>query len=491
MMAEGPKSTKNDKASDSKAKTSDTSGKAAKGAKGPIEDAEVIGETPPKAAPSSVPAAKAAAKNAADTTAAGGAKPEKATEEPAAKPASASARSVPPTGRADKRTDRPEEKPAEKTADKKADKPAAKPSDQPDGTKSSERARAAAKPEPAQPQKVQKRRSGFGAFLGLVLGGIAAAVIGFVAARTVVPEGWPFPGVEPKEDPLVGVVDAQAAKIAALGDRLEALGATLESVRSDTTTLYESRDSVTSRLDGLEARVGEITEQLAAIETRLSAVEKLAPESTEAAKVAAEAYARELAALRERFEGELAEIDAAQAQASALEAQIAESSKAAVGRAALAKVEAALDTGEPFEDALLELREATGLDAPEALRAVAAKGVPVLADLQADFPAAARAAIEADIRKRVEDGSMSKLDAFLKLQLGTRTLEPIEGDSADAVLSRAEAALKTGDLDTVLAELDTLPDAAKPAFAEWRARAEMRANALAAGKLLSEQLNAK
>ena len=86
---------------------------------------------------------------------------------------------------------------------------------------------------------------------------------------------------------------------------------------------------------------------------------------------------------------------------------------------------------------------------------------------------------------------MNRMQAFLQTQLGTRSLEPREGDSADAVLSRAEAALKAGDLDTVLAEIDTLPEASKPAFAEWRALTETRAAALAAGKALADELNAK
>ena len=53
------------------------------------------------------------------------------------------------------------------------------------------------------------------------------------------------------------------------------------------------------------------------------------------------------------------------------------------------------------------------------------------------------------------------------------------------------SALKSGDLDATLAELDTLPEAAKPALADWRALAETRARALSAGKVLADELNAK
>ena len=50
-----------------------------------------------------------------------------------------------------------------------------------------------------------------------------------------------------------------------------------------------------------------------------------------------------------------------------------------------------------------------------------------------------------------------------------------------SVASRAEAALKGGDLAAVLVELDGLPEASVPSLAAWRAEVETRANALAAG----------
>ena len=484
-MAEAPKSTKKDKADATKASTSDSPAKTTKDAKGPVEDAEVIGETPPKATSTTAADATASAK---DTPKDAKTEPADAKAEtdpkPAAKPAQpvTSSRKAPPADSAAKPVEKPAPKPAEPKAETaRTDKPAAPET----------------KPTPAEKVKEPPRRppepkrGGAGSFVGLLLGGVAAAVIGFVAARTVVPEGWPFPGVPPEEDPLAAAVETQGAALTAIGDRLNALDATLEEVKSDTSAIDALRDSVATRLDGLETGALEIADRLDAMDTRLSSVEKLAPEGTAAAEMAAEAYAKELAQLREMFQGELDEIDAAQAEASALEAQLAETAKAASGRAALARVEAALDTGEPFETALADLTGATGVDAPPALSAVAADGVPTLAELQAAFPEVARAAIEADIRTSVEDGSMNRMQAFLQTQLGTRSLEPKEGDSADAVLSRAEAALKTGDLSTVLAEIDTLPEASKPAFADWRAQTETRAAALAAGAALADELNAK
>lgn len=342
--------------------------------------------------------------------------------------------------------------------------------------------------EPDEPQGVREeparaQRSGGIAFAGLLLGGIAAAVIGFAAARYVVPEGWPFPGVTPEEDPVALAVEAQGSEIAALGDKLAALEAD--------TSLAATVEDLSTQIDELGETLSATTTQLDDIEDRLAAVERLAPEGSAAAQVAAEAYERELAALREMFEGELEQVQAAQVDASELEAQAAEAAQAAAGRAALARVTAALSTGRPFADTLEELVQTTGAETPEALTALADDGVPTLAELQESFPAVARDALDASVRAAVEQGEMSRFTAFMRTQLGTRSLEPQAGDDADAVLSRAEAALKQGDLATALSELEEMPDAGKPALADWRATAQQRIAAVAAAEALAEELNAK
>lgn len=454
-MAQSPKSTKKDSPVAPEKETKATTSKAApKTAKAPIEDAEVVGETPPPP--------KATAEKTPDTT--GKAEPETAK-----------------TGKTDTAPVTAKEPLSKPTEPKKADlKPDERPkvADTVGGPTKSET------PRPAAPAATGKRRGGVGSFLGLLFGGVAAAVIGFVAARTVVPEGWPFPGVAPEEDPLVGQVEAQAAGIAALDEKLAGVEAGLMEAQSDTSDVDALRSDLGARLDGIETTFAEISD-------RLDAVEKLAPEGSAAAEAAAAAYDRELQALREMFAGELAKVEAAQADAAGLQAQAAEAERAAAGRAALSTVATALDTGAPFAEALDALAGATGVTIPEALTARAVEGVPTLSALQADFASVARDAIDADIRARVEDGSVSRAQAFLQTQLGTRSLEPKEGDTADAVLSRTEAALKTGDLQSALAELDALPDAAVPAMADWRAQAEARAGALAASAALAEELNAK
>jgi hypothetical protein len=79
--------------------------------------------------------------------------------------------------------------------------------------------------------------------------------------------------------------------------------------------------------------------------------------------------------------------------------------------------------------------------------------------------------------------------AFVERQLGARSVVPRDGDSADAVLSRVEAAVSAGRLNEALTELEALPDSARAALADWEAAAKARAAALSAAEALAQSLN--
>ena len=324
-------------------------------------------------------------------------------------------------------------------------------------------------PEPA-PATATPRRGGFAP---MVLGGVIAAGLGFVGAQY--PDQWPFPEPAAEADPVAQQVAAQA-------DRLEAVE---QSLAEQATALgaLASQDALTELGAQVATDLEAIQTKLADLETRLTAVEKLPTgDGTEAAEAAAAAYQRELAELRAMFDAELAKVSAVQEDAEALSAN-------AATRAALANVMAALDSGAPFADSAAELAEVTGAPLPDPLPAMAADGVPTLAALQDSFPDAARAALDIAIKAAVEDGSMSRTQAFLRSQLGVRSLEPKEGDDADAILSRAEEALRHGQIPVALTELAALPEAAQPAMADWISTAKARVAALDAGQALATQLN--
>ena len=96
-------------------------------------------------------------------------------------------------------------------------------------------------------------------------------------------------------------------------------------------------------------------------------------------------------------------------------------------------------------------------------------------------------------RVRTYSGGLSpggrSIGDFLRDNLGARSLEPRDGDDADAVLSRAEGALKAGRLGDALAELETLPDASRAELTGWIELAETRRNAIAAAEELNASLS--
>ncbi len=317
--------------------------------------------------------------------------------------------------------------------------------------------------EPKDAPSVAKKRGGFGVAFGLLTGGVLAAVIGFGAARYVVPEGWPFPGVTPEPNPLEISLSKQ-------GEMLESLTARVVSLE-----VKEAKSAAESH-----AALLDLTEQLSTLEGRVLAVEKIAPEGSEAAVAAAAAYEAELAAMRAMLESELARIEA---QKTGVE----QSTKVAAARAALSGIQAAVASGRGFAAEIAALEESTTV--PDALKIVSNKGVSTLSDLQERFPDMAREALSAATKAAVASGEVSRFTAFWQSQLGIRSLEPREGMDADAILSRAEGALREGDLAKTFVELDTLPAEGLAVFADWRKDAQARLSAVEAIARLSQELN--
>ena len=354
-------------------------------------------------------------------------------------------------------------------------------SDAPD--EAPEQVEAPAEPTPT-PVSEASKKSGSG-FVPLLLGGAVAAVIGFGAARY--PDQWPF--AQSVEDPMIAEMAALQDRIAGLESSTAAQGDSLQALAADD-SLDRLRGETSGTMDQLRTQIDGMTAKLDALENRIHTVEKLPQGSgMEAAAAAAAAYERELQQMRQMLDTELAIITSQKEDAQTLEVSAAETARAAAARAAMARVHAALETGQPFGDALFDLTENAGLAAPDALSSVAADGVASQQALQSSFPEAARASLEAAIRAAVEAGSMDRVSAFFRTQLGTRSLEPKEGDDPDAILSRAEAALKAGDVDTALTELSAMPEAGQPALADWIASATQRRDALAAASDLSQQMN--
>ena len=334
-------------------------------------------------------------------------------------------------------------------------------------------------PPPPTPEPVAEKSGGSG-FTAVLLGGVVAAGLGFVAAQFA----GPLLNSAPETPDYQAQMDALSKQIAELADRPAPEPA--DPAAALETALGDSLSGIT---DGL----GAVADQLTQLDGRIVTLENR-PLVQGPAELAAtiDTYERELQETRAQLAEQqalnaelLAKLDAtAETATKQLDAAAARAEAIAQSSALLA-IQAALDTGEPFATALSGL---TGADVPEALSTVADTGVASLSQLQTTYDDAARAALSASLRDLADGDASARISSFLKAQLGLRSLTPREGDDPDAVLSRAQAALDGGDVAAALSELDALPASGQAEMADWRATAQARVDAIAAAGDLAQTL---
>ncbi|WP_017998273.1 hypothetical protein [Paracoccus sp. N5] len=382
-----------------------------------------------------------------------------------------------------------------------------------------------AKPEPARVETrvVEVRKAGF---MPTLLGGVIAAGLGAAATWSAIPhlpEAWRSPaGQAPNEAALAAARDAatEAARseiqaqadafakrageagadaarqaLADAGPDPEALKAQAEKLAAleKTVSELEARPAVAPVVSGedsagLQQLLDDVNGRLAAQQARIdelaarSAVDPALAERMQGFAAQAEALQGQIASAAAEAEKR---ISAAQSQASALQESADAANRRAQAATAAAALQAAIETGGPRDQALADL-QAAGIEAP----AVLTGDVPTLEQLRADFPAAAREGLAASIKQVPQDGgALGAIGDFLRVQTGARSVEPRAGDDPDAILSRADAAVKAGDVKGALAEIAALPQAGQEAMSAWTAKAQVwvEANAalaaLAAGSL--------
>lgn len=349
---------------------------------------------------------------------------------------------------------------------------------------------AATAPPPPPPAPA---RSGMGGIALLLIGGAAAALIGFLAARYLDDlASRQAEGPTPAEN---------AAALADQAVRLDAMQATLDglSSRDIGAEIAAVVEPVRTELDGAlgdtSARLDALSGDLAALAEQVETI-AMRPVAT---GIDADAFDDALAEFRSDLDAAIAEANKAVADAQAEITEARETAQeisdeafraeqASIARAAWSQVAAAIDSGTPYAEALAEATAALAVPVPDVVAANAEKGVPSLAALQESFPDAARRALDASIRASAGDGALDKLTAFIRVQSGARSLAPRDGDDPDAVLSRAEAAVQKGDLDTAISELAALPEPGQAAMAGWREAAATRIAARSATADIAQKI---
>ncbi|SHJ87435.1 Uncharacterized conserved protein [Shimia gijangensis] len=326
------------------------------------------------------------------------------------------------------------------------------------------------------PIEAPQENSGSG-FVPLVLGGVLAAGVGFAAASYLGSQGILF-GHKANDSiaELTAKLEVQDDLIVLLKSNQDKIAETANAARDGVASAAESE----ARAAALSDRVEDLGAKLVTLEGRIIEAEKR-PMTEGVSSTAIEAYEREVEQLRTLVSEQLAE-------AENLKENSTRTAQETLAQAALTRVISALDSGVPYRGPLTELAGATGASIPEALAAHADSGVTTNLALAEAFPAYARSAL-ADARKQENANGGGGLAHFLKTQLGARSIEPKEGDDADAILSRAEAALREGRLDGALSELSALPETSQAVMADWRTLAETRVAAVQAVETLAQSLN--
>lgn len=304
----------------------------------------------------------------------------------------------------------------------------------------------------------------------LFVGGIVAAVLGFLAARADLVDNFLPPSLRAGAEQSALAEDLKEAnsQIARLNGDVKDLSAKIADQPAPNLSI----------IDELQATIAQQNERIAKLEER--------PVGTSGG--ASSNYDAEFAELQAMAAAQQAEIDALLADARLVEKSTTDAANSTLARAAATRIIAAIESGAPFDAALADL-ETTGVaDIPAALVDAAAEGVVPLSALQSAMPDAARAALAAS---RSADGKgVSGLGGFLKRSLGARSVEPREGSDPDAVLSRIEDAARNGRLTDALAEADTLPAEGQAAMAGWLEQARTRQSVLSASEALMQSLAA-
>lgn len=201
-----------------------------------------------------------------------------------------------------------------------------------------------------------------------------------------------------------------------------------------------------------------------------------------------------------RLRGELAALRAQTVTGSAAAQMTAPGAAVYADPNTLAQISARLDRVEAHQRAMaraaatvtaaIDLQQAAGGDAPflaqlaavetsvgdpaviALLRPHAQTGVPSLAALATEFPAAARLAHTAGL-SRNDKSLLGGLGRFFGNFISIRRTDAA-GDDPDSLLYRAEVRLAAGDLRGAIAYLNQLPSAAQSALSPWMDRAQAR-----------------
>jgi len=349
---------------------------------------------------------------------------------------------------------------------------------------------------PADEIPTQEPESASSGFMPLLFGGILAGAVGFGAAYLFI-----TPRSTVLLDEALVTIEDQSAELSLIKEQLESL----QSAQADSPSMAQVADisneieDVSSLLEGqIRVSAEESAARIEVFSTRLDALEKRPGIDGTLADSAIAGYERELDQLRADVEAQRAEmqqllttanqtLSETRETAAEYEQNANAAAEFATRRGALVKIEAAIESGRPFADLLAEFGQSS--ETPTALSALANTGVATKSELLETFTVAARTALATARREGVAGEETGGIGAFLRNQFEVRSVEARAGADADAILSRAQAAMTDGRIIDALAEVQSLPEVARAEMSAWAITAENRVQVLAAIDTLAQTLN--
>ncbi|NCW05404.1 MAG: hypothetical protein EBW32_14640, partial [Rhodobacteraceae bacterium] len=295
----------------------------------------------------------------------------------------------------------------------------------------------------------------------LLVAGFICAGLGFGAAILSQPSNpiWPVhPDVAQFRDEATGQITGIDTRLNALERRV-----TDADQRAVGDVFQSDLDALTA---GYDQRFLGIASQLENFDKRLAALEKSTIESAIPDELVTQ-YQDEVKRLKETLEAQRESLQKFMSETAQTANEVAQRAKDTVARGILAQIRAAIEAGGPFDTAIKEFDEQVGQALPNQLRSFAEEGVQTYQELRDSFAEAARSALNAARDELNESEGFTGIGNYLRKQFQARSVTPKTGDDADAVLSRAEQALRENDLNGALNELDALPDAARHQMQPW------------------------
>ncbi|MDX1574844.1 MAG: mitofilin family membrane protein [Kiloniellales bacterium] len=264
----------------------------------------------------------------------------------------------------------------------------------------------------------------------------------------------------------LGEMEAKPAATASLPDDL-ATSEDIKRLQGEIAALSGSSDATAD----LEAQVKDLEARVAA----LGDTAKSGAEAATATSTALGGLSGEVTAIQASLQDIQASVDELKARNAGQDALL---------WSAVGALRDALRYAGPFTEELADVSRLAGdrdgfQEALAELKPLADTGVPSLAELQREFPAAAREIVAAGYN----DSNSGVLGDVLNRVSQVVTVRPVgdvEGDDTGAIVARAENHVDAGDLEAALEELKGLPADASQAADGWRRRVQQRIAADAA-----------